>query len=105
MYKLFEVTLDNNPGEWKSGDDPKYLIVAESREESIEIFKNSSYGSEWLYDGDNGIKRYGIGENILIPSIRDGASIYSTEIKFSGFDIEFTNREIKIDKLLDNDNN
>lgn len=102
MYKLFEITMDNNPGGWKSGEDPKWLVVSESREESIEIFKNS-YGTHWSYT--DGVKTFGNSDSYNNPTIRDGSNIYSVEIKFDEFDIEFTNRETKIDKLLDNDNN
>ena len=109
MLKLFEISVDNDPGGWKSGGgDATYLVIAESEEESKEKFQKS-YGSEWRYH-DNGYdkmpKVYGYKENLggefSKTYIARGARISSIEIQFEGFDMIFSNRETKINKLLEN---
>jgi len=39
MKKIFKVTIDNNPGGWKQGEDPSILVIAESEIEAISLVK------------------------------------------------------------------
>ena len=39
MKKIFKVTIDNNHGDWKSGEDHSVLVVAETSKEAIKMVK------------------------------------------------------------------
>ena len=42
IMKIFKVSIDNNPGGWKSGPDPSVLVPANNVEDAI------SKGNRWL---------------------------------------------------------
>ena len=50
MRKIFKVTIDNNPGAWKSGEDRSYLVIAETKDEAIQIIKTGKWGEKLEYD-------------------------------------------------------
>jgi len=94
--KLFEVSIDSNPGEWKSGRDPHVLVFAENKEEAIKKVKD---GWDCEYDFKNGSKVTYKKMKKEFP-IRDYYQLSATEILFDGYDIHIkSNRKAKLDRI------
>ena len=91
--KLFEVSIDNNPGGWKSGNDNHVLVLAETKEDAIEKVKDGyskTYGNySYTYGNFEGKNEY----------IAGGAKLHATEIKFEGYDY-IPVREAKLKRIL-----
>jgi hypothetical protein len=103
--KIFQVRIDNDPGGWKSGDDTKILVLADTEDEAIDKLKNG-WGYVWGHEtGDT----YGFitdkTKNGFQPYISEGANLYATEIKFEGFEIVLTTElEKKLKRILKDEN-
>jgi len=97
--KIFEVTIDNNPGSWKSGSDPQVLVIAESKEEAIEMVKNG-YSKKFLLSSENNGEYayiYGKFEGEY-ERIYEHTRLSAIEIKFQGLEIT-TVREAKLQRI------
>jgi hypothetical protein len=97
--KIFKVSINNNPGGWKSGEDPSELVIADSREEAIEKVKNG-----WTsdYDYKNAVYEYGFfpKDSLGVGAyINENTTFSGVEIKFSGYDIT-TIREEKLKRII-----
>ena len=99
--KIFKVTIDNDPGEWKSGNDPEFLVLANTPEEAIEQIKSGKIVENYKRG------KIIIGEKIDSndyyshePYIRNSANIIATEIIFPGY-VLTPIRQAKIEKLLE----
>ncbi len=103
--KIFKVSIDNNPGGWKSGEDPSELVIADSKEEAIEKVKNG-WSSSYNFDkNDNPFYEYGFLPNSFLPnnktlSKNERTEFRAIEIKFSGYDIT-TVREEKLKRIIE----
>ena len=104
MRKLFLVRIDNDPGAWKSGDDPTVLVLAETKEDAIQLVKDG-WGYKWYPEGEypntTYIYEYGMGEGYDAGRyISDVANFSAAEIRFKG--IEYVPiREAKIRRIDD----
>ncbi len=105
--KLYEVTIDNNPGGWKSGSDPSVLVIATDKDDALKKVKNG-WGNKWEYDHENG-------EGIPITTymqtppdkgysiVRNKSVLSAQEIRFEGYDIHIKNeRHAKLDRIEKN---
>lgn len=103
--KLFEVTIDNNPGGWKSGSDPYVLVIAETKEEAIEMVKNG-YSKKFLSSSENdGEYAYMYGKfEGEYERIYEDTRLSAIEIKFQGLEIT-TVREQKLKRILEDGKN
>ena len=97
MMKLFQVRIDNDPNEWKSGEDPKVIVIAETKEEAIQMVKDGWSSSYSSIIGDNHLS-YGYHDNEFISN---SASISAIEIRFSMNHIHISNRDSIIDDLIE----
>lgn len=102
--KIFKVTLDNNPGGWKQGEDPYVLVIAKDKDDAIEKVKNG-WGDNWEYDHT---KNDGI--PVIIYSSKPRDKGYShvrpdtefrvSEIRFEGYDVHIKDpRKAKLDRI------
>ena len=48
--KLFNVTIDNDPGGWKSGEDKHVLVLAHNSDEAIDLVQNGNWGEKYDYE-------------------------------------------------------
>lgn len=95
--KLFEVTIDRNPGGWKSGSDPHVLVPANDKEEAIQRVRDG-WSDKWSYTNEGCILTYMKMEKEF--PIRDNYRLSATEIKFDGFDIHIKSpRQAKLDRI------
>jgi len=86
MNSLFLVRIDNNPGAWKSGSDPKVIVIANSKEEAIEKVKNG-WGEGWSSENGNFSYVYGFGE---------GDNYINDRTEFSAMEITFKDEDFKV---------
>lgn len=100
--KLFEVTIDNNPGGWKSGLDPFVLVIAKDKEEAIQKVING-WSKKWYYkhDENDGIPVITYlskgGENNYV---RIDSQFSAKEIRFEEYDVHIkTPRKAKLDRI------
>lgn len=95
--KLFEVSIDRNPGEWKSGSDPHVLVPAISKEEAIQKVRDG-WDSKWTYTSEGVVLTYMKMEKEF--PIRDHYQISASEIIFDGYDIHVKSvRKAKLDRI------
>lgn len=108
MIKMFLVRIDNNPGAWKSGLDPRVIVIANSKEEAIEKVKNG-WGEGWLSETDSNGKHnfsfvYGFGEGTNY--ISRVAQLSAMEIKFKDEDFKVISlREEKLKRITKDEKN
>jgi len=96
--KIYEVTIDNNPGAWKQGEDQNILVLAIDEKEAINKVKNNEWGEKYYYDD----KAVLLGPNGNKPYISTGAQFSVYEVKFEGYDVAIGLKDIrkkKLDKL------
>lgn len=99
MNKLFLITIDNNPGEWKDGSDPTFLIIGKNEDDVIEKIKNGwkyVYQDKKLIVGMN-YHTKGITRDIYISK---NADLYVEEIFFSEHHLKIDDRESIINELI-----
>lgn len=104
IMKIFKVSIDNNPGGWKSGEDPYMLVIANDKDEAIEKVKNG-WGDKWEYNHkeNDGIpviiytkKPSDKGYNIVTHD----SEFRVSEIRFEGYDVHIKNeRKAKLDRI------
>lgn len=101
--KIFKVSIDNNPGAWKQGQDPSVLVPAETENEALEMVKNGwSEGWGGLDKETNTFSHkygYGLGKNY----IRKDTRLSVVEIIFEGIEIT-TIREEKLKRINKDEN-
>jgi hypothetical protein len=102
--RIFQVKIDNDPGGWKSGEDQKILVLADTADEAIEKLKNG-----WGYKWDRGEDIYGFHNkkegNVFEPYISKDARLSAREIKFEGFEVVLTTElEKKLNRILKDEN-
>jgi len=100
--KLFEVSIDNNPGGWKSGNDNHVLVIAESRTDAIDMVKNG-YSKKWTMENGQTVFIYGNFEDEK-EYISQYARLTAREIRFDGLEIT-TVREQKLKRIINNGKN
>ena len=97
--KIFNVSIDNNPGGWKSGSDPSILVLAKNKKDAIEKVKGG-WGENWKYvDGEH---VYIYGPECDKSWINDNSVFSASEIKFElpGYTVEIKNiRKEKLNKI------
>jgi hypothetical protein len=98
--KIFRVTIDNDPGGWKSGLDSYVLIPAETKEDAIEKMKNG-YGEKFCSSEENNGEGYCYvyKPNGEVPYMSHDCRISAIEIKFDGYELVNV-REEKIKRIL-----
>jgi len=99
--KIFKVTIDNDPGAWKQGDDSSVLVIAEKKEEAI---KNVKKGWSYNYGGGTLTFSQKPEKEMSMPTyISKGANIHAEEIVFRDFDVHIKNtRQAKLDRIEKN---
>lgn len=98
--KLFDVSIDRNPGGWKSGDDPHVLVVANNKEEAIQKVKDG-WDNKWDYTEEGVILTY-MKMKKEFP-IREEYRLSASEIRFEGYDIHIKSiRKAKLDRIEKN---
>jgi len=99
--KLYEVTIDNNPGAWKSSGFAEQLIVlAESVENAIKKVK-----FKWGLKYSDTTVEYGFFDDedySYCPYTASGADFTVKEIKIDGYSF-VSIREEKLMRLIDKD--
>lgn len=107
--KIFLVTVDNNPGGWKSGNDPSTLVLANDVNDAIQKVKGGWWDNlEW--SDENGKREYFriYGKFNTYTPVREDSVISAMEIKFmlEGYEVEVFNiRKKKLDKINENISN
>lgn len=96
--KIFKVSIDNDPGGWKSGPDHSELVIAETQKEAIEKVKKG-WGNTWDIEDGNNCLVYGIGKEMSKPYISKDGRISAMEVKFKGLEIT-TVREAKLKRII-----
>jgi len=98
--KLFKVKIDNDPGGWKSGEDPSTLVLANTSEEAIQKVKDG-WGMNWNID--NGSITYIYGPNCHeFKHITNRSEFSAAEIIFQlpGYTVEIKNiRKEKLNRI------
>lgn len=98
--RLFNVSIDRNPGGWKSGDDPHVLVAANNKEEAIQKVKDG-WDSKWDYTEEDVILTY-MKMKKEFP-IREEYRLSVCEIKLDGYDIHIKSiRKAKLDRIEKN---
>lgn len=105
--KIFKVTVDNNYGGWKSGEDPSTLVLATNEEDAIEKVKNGWWSSLEWYNDENDKRHY---QTIYSPQgslsyINENSRLSATEIifKMDGYTVEvFNPRKKKLENIYEN---
>ena len=100
--KLFRVRIDNNPGGWKSGEDPHMLVFAKDKEEAIQKVRDG-WNEKWDYN--NNIVTLTYGENFQkeFSIVSEESQLSASEIKFDGYDIHIKpTRKAKLDRIEKN---
>lgn len=95
--KLFKVSIDNNPGGWKSGEDPSELVIAETPEDAIEMVKNG-WTSRFNYNDKKYSYTYGFFKKEH-SYITEHSQLSAIEIKFQGLELT-TVREQKLKRII-----
>ena len=96
--KLFEVSIDNNPGGWKSGQDPHVLVFAENKEEALQKVKDG-WDNKWEHTNEGTILTYGKMKKEF-SYVSDRSELSAKEIRFDGHDIHIKpTRKAKIDRI------
>lgn len=99
--KLFKVTIDNNPGGWKSGEDPHVLVPANSKEEAIQKVKDG-WNDKWNYNDNLMTLTYGNFKKEF-SYVSERSQLSASEIKFEGYDIHIKPiRKAKLDRIEKN---
>lgn len=99
--KLFEVTIDNNPGAWKSGSDPHVLVFAKDKEEAIKKVIDG-WNEKWEYTSDGVVLIYGKFKKEF-SYINERSQLSASEIQFEGHDIHIKpTRQAKLDRIEKN---
>lgn len=80
--KLFEVTIDRNPGGWKSDEDPHVLVPAENEDEAIQKVKDG-WVEEWKRNDGHTTSTY-VKTKTKYPI---DCKFYACEILFGDYDI------------------
>ena len=93
--KIFKVKIDNNPGAWKSGEDPSVLVIANTEQEAIEKVKNG-WGGQWDYKCHSITFSKNIKNDFAY--VRPNSQLSATEIIFEGYEI-INVRKAKLKKL------
>jgi hypothetical protein len=97
--KLFKVSIDNNPGGWKSGEDPHVLVFAENKVEAIKKVKDG-WEYKWDYTDEGVILTYGKNFKKEHSYVNDKSQLSASEIKFDGYDIHIKPiRKAKLDRI------
>ena len=97
--KLFRVRIDNNPGQWKSGEDPHVLVVAKDEKEAIQKVRDGWDGS-WDFKNSPPSITYKKMNNKEFSYVTDKSELYASEIKFEGYDLHIkTERKAKLDRI------
>jgi len=100
--KIFRVTIDNDPGGWKSGLDRYVLIPAETKELAIEKMKEG-FGERFVTREENdGEYCYEYKPNGEVPYMSHGCVISAIEIRFEGYEL-INKREEKLKRILKSD--
>jgi hypothetical protein len=95
--KIFKVTIDSNPGGWKSGEDPSVLVPAKNKEEAIQKVKDG-WGDKWEHKDDGIIVTYM--KMVKVFPIRESSRLSAEEIRFDGYDIHIKSpRKAKLDRI------
>lgn len=98
--KLFKVTIDSNPGSWKSGPDPSVLVPANTKEEALQKVKDG-WDERYNFEKEGTIITYMKMEKEF--PISDRAELRASEIQFEGLDIHIKNpRQAKIERIEKN---
>ena len=95
--KIFRVRIDNSPGDWKSGEDPTILVLADTPMEAVQKVKDG-----WVekYDFDKNCIIYGkIDGKGYTPYISDRAILSATEVVFLDCEIMVGKAQIRKEKL------
>jgi hypothetical protein len=109
--KIYQVRIDIDPGGWKSGEDQKILVLADSPEEAIEVVKSDTWGENSMHSDDMKYSKILIGKKAKNqkgysnwfhkPYINSKAQFSAIEISFVGYNIKFTtDREEKLERIL-----
>jgi len=105
--KLYKVSIDNNPGGWKQGEDPSVLVIATDKEDALQKVKNG-WGDKWEYDHT---KNEGIPITTYMQNppdrgynlVKSDSVLSAHEIRFDGYDIHIKNeRQAKLDRIEKN---
>jgi len=103
--KIFKVSIDNNPGGWKSGDDPSVLVVATDKNDALQKVRNG-WGDKWDYDKNEGMSITTYMQNPPDKGykiVRKDSVLSAMEIRFDGFDVHIKNpRQAKLDRIEKN---
>jgi len=98
MKKIFKVTIDNNPGGWKQGEDPSILVIAESEIEAISLVK-TGWGIK--HDDDYQVEIYSYQKGAsYYPYITQNAQYHVIEIIFEDYEIAIGKKDIRKKKLI-----
>jgi hypothetical protein len=101
--KIFRVTIDNDPGGWKSGLDRYVLIPAKTKEEAIEKMKNG-FGERFVTMEENdGEYCYEYKPNGEVPYMSTNCRISAIEIRFEGYEL-INKRQAKLERILKDEN-
>jgi len=101
--KIFKVSIDNNPGGWKSGEDPYMLVIAKDENEAIEKIKNG-WGDKWQFNHNenNGVPIiiYTSNPDKGYNLVRNNSVFKVSEIRFEGYDVHIKKpRKAKLDRI------
>jgi hypothetical protein len=97
IMKLFKVTIDSNPGAWKSGSDPSVLVPAKNKEDAIQKVKDG-WSDKYEYKEEGIIVTYM--KMVKEFPIRETCRLYAEEIRFEGYDIHVkSERAAKLDRI------
>ena len=96
--KLFKVSIDNDPGGWKSGENPSLFVPANNKEEAIQKIKNG-WDNKWDFNSDGCVITY-MKIKKEFPIINENSTLSASEIKFDGYDIHIKPiRKAKLDRI------
>ena len=96
--KLFKVSIDNNPGGWKSGEDPSVLVVANDKGEAIQKVKDG-WDAKWDYTDGEVITTYKKMTKEF-SYVRNDSQFSASEILFDGYDLHIKSiRKAKLDRI------
>jgi len=96
--KLYKVTIDNNPGGWKSGEDPSFLVPANKEEDVIQKVKDG-WIREFRWKTNDKAFIYKKGTEEFSP-VRKNSHLSAMEIRFEDYDIHIKlPRKAKLDRI------
>jgi hypothetical protein len=96
IMKIFRVNIDNSPGDWKSGEDPTVLVLADTPMNAVQKVKDG-WGEK--YDFDKNCIVYGKIDGNHRPYISDRAILSATEVIFRDCEIMVGKAQIRKEKL------